>query len=159
MKIFNLLKHHLEKLGATFFTLISSDCWWTGEPRGARPLLLSFPLLREFGTLRPNTVSIMLNHFQPHLSPANSPGDHKHRWGGRKVLPLQVLMLLFVRPGSGNRSLCWAGWMVIWPSSLGSLNHCSHRVLCSGWVQFNPNFPVALTQTPPANWDLAGCFI
>lgn len=65
----------------------------------------------------PNTASIILNHFQPHLPTAIGTiklGGHQ-----REVLPLQIPVLLFSKPDSGNQPLCCAGRMIgMWPSFL-----------------------------------------
>lgn len=50
-------KYHFKKLGATFFTPISSGCWWTWEPWGVTSTPVS-SLLRELQRLGPSGLTL-----------------------------------------------------------------------------------------------------
>lgn len=129
---------------------------WLLTNWGSLSVLPRFPSVSEmhwwFTVLGPNTASIILNHFQPHLHIA--PGTITTGGHRRKVLPLQIPVLLFSRPDSGNQALCCAGRMVcnplFWRGKTIVLT-----VLCFGWVQFNPRFPVALTKKRPLQTQIA----
>lgn len=53
----NKRRYHFKKLGATFFTPISSGCWWTWEPWGVTSTPVS-SLLRELQRLGPSGLTL-----------------------------------------------------------------------------------------------------
>lgn len=171
-----IIRKFLTRLNLIFISFchdFTKLCTLTSELLGVF-LSTSFPPLAEplsSGTLRPNSVSIILNHFQPHLHTApgsiktegvtvggaGSQGErpstsHPHTVFSRARLRKHAT-LLTGRRASWNFSL--GGWVVVgWGrgGSVGRTSHCSGEALCSGWVQFNPYFPVAPAQVGTECW-------
>lgn len=104
-------------------------------------------LLRSSG---PNTASIILNRFQPHLHTA--PGTIKTGGGGvTGEKSFHSKSPCFCFPGQTQEISLSAEPGGGWYATLFSagVKTIVLAVLCFGRVQFNPRFPAALTKPPP----------